>query len=194
VAATLVQQVNSEILAQTVTLVPAFLYATESLLTIALLLCLWLASQVNRTRLALIRNPDCLAQVMDLARSQAVQAKFMPSSSSTELNMKRHLGVDAFRVAISSDGQPALSVTSALSTSPPTQTDNDAINRSVAKHAPEFSWIMVGSIIISIAAVIPLVYVLNSLSTRNNGIPLPKGNVSPFNLLLAFYLQRSQHY
>ena len=169
------QDVESEILARAVTLIPGFLYATEALVATTMLLALWLTWHVSRTRLPLIQNPDCLAQVMDLARCPAVQAKFVPYSNSSESDLNNSLGSETFRVSTSLDGRSALSVTGVISTSRPPTTSNRAIASSVAKNVPEVSWAVCGSAIILVTAVTTSIYVLNSLARRNDGIPFTQG-------------------
>lgn len=122
---------ETESIAQVVTLVPGFLYATELLLATVLLLCVWLAWKVYRSRLLLTRNPDCLAQVMDLARSPSIQDRYMPHSSSTDSILQWYLRVDSFKLTMASDGRPALSVTSTIPPSLIPQMGSGAVNYSV---------------------------------------------------------------
>lgn len=179
--------VDSELQAVAVTLVPGFLYATEALLVITMLLVLWLSLHVCRTHLTLIRNPDCLAQVIDLARSPAVQAKFTPNSGSSNSILKSSLGADTFRVSMSSDGRPMLFIDSIHSIEQSPTPGNFTAHPTVVKHVPEVSWMVCSVTTLWITVITTSIYVLNWLSSRrNSGIPLPSGNAFTVQLALNF--------
>lgn len=140
---------ETESIAQVVTLVPGLLYATTLLLATVSLLCVWLVWKVYRSRLLLTRNPDCQAQVMDLARSPSIQDRFMPHSSPTDSILQWYLRVDSFKLAMASDGRSALSVTSTISPSLIPQMGSGAVNYSVIKDGPETSRMVSGSTLFS---------------------------------------------
>jgi len=180
------QDVKSETLVDAVTLVPGFLYATEALLVVTLLLFLWLTRYLSHLRLELHRNPECLARVLDLARSPAIQAKFTPYTDSDESTLKDDMGSEMFKISISSDGRPALSATSLSPSLTRRQSGNSTTTSPFVKHILGISWIVLGPTIILIAALVTSFYVLDSLSRRNSGIPLPKGNAFTIQLALSF--------
>ncbi|KAF2008749.1 hypothetical protein BU24DRAFT_468541 [Aaosphaeria arxii CBS 175.79] len=179
-------EVEIEGLQKVVTLVPAFAYTIEALFLIALILCLFLAWQVIPRRLLLVRNPDSLAQVMDLARSATVQSKFRAYSSSTEREMKKGLQNDKFRLAMSTDGRPVLCKFNPRLHIQPSQCNRKVQPSSIAKPVLELSWKATFLALSLITSFTVLLYVLNSQAEKNNGISLPKGGTFTVQLALSF--------
>jgi hypothetical protein len=180
------QKAQMEVLQECITLVPAFLYVTETLLVLALITCSILAWQVASIPLELFQNPDCLLQIMDLARSTAIQARFTKYSSSPESIMETELAGNIFRLTTLADGRPGLHV---HNPSPTPQSSLSSVDNTTPSHPSkilEISWRAIVSALISIAAVMISLYLLDSASKRNNGMPLPKGNAFTIQLALSF--------
>lgn len=180
------QDANLEIVKEAITLVPVFMYLTEALLAIALILCIWLAWRIASRPLELFQDPDCLAQVMDLARSPTVRDKVMGHSQSSEVVLKADLKTKSFELAVLDDGRPGLRVIDTLYDAELPRIDSHDTARAKPQDIIEVSWVaMIVTILLIIAAIVSL-YVMDNASRLNNGIPLPKANAFVIQLALNF--------
>jgi len=157
-------------------LVPAFAIATEAILFLVATLCVLLLFTAPSRPLCLFRNPDSLAEIMALSRSNKVQESFSRLSSATEKAIKDAVGLSKFRLSHDERDQPLLIRDDAVKgdndNTKPQHTPQDGAPE-IAKHLPEISWLTSVFIIILIGSSVAAFTTLYFFSRREGGLPMP---------------------
>lgn len=171
-----------------VRIVPGFAFVTEILLMVMCIICGFLLISVPKRPLYLCQNPDSLAGVMLLSRSESLQRLFSHWSSSSAHALESALQDESFQLDKDEDG-PVLTRTEPESVAPipkfrPLDSSTAVQNRSV--RSLETSWTISGMVAFTLTGGICVLIGLSVLTQRKSGLELPSMSDVTRQLLLNF--------